>query len=143
MYSGYKCGTRKSQSCFSRGGGSYCECKGHDASRKSLNAWRYCTESTKSIHRTALYRQCNLPETRRTTFFLFFFFFASFASIYSSRRHLTPSWDRPHLAHAPTYKNFICLPYAIISILVYYIFSPDIRSVFFFFYTNDYANVNG
>lgn len=136
----------ENRSCVFHAGGRIANIRVTMHREKGLNAGvtSHCTESTKSIHGTALYQQCNLPATRRTTFFPFsssFSFFAFFAaSIYSSRRHLTPSWDRPHLVHASTYKNFICLAHAIISMLVYYIFLLE-YALFFFFFTNSYSNV--
>lgn len=74
MYGGYKRGRRKSQPCFSRGG-HIANIRATVHRERGLNAGvtGHCTESTKSIHGTVLYRQCNLPETRRTTFFLFLF----------------------------------------------------------------------
>jgi len=117
---------------FTRGG-SYCECKGHDASRKSLNAWRYCTESTKSIHRTALYRQCNLPETRRTLFsFSFSFLLLSLLFILhegiSRRREI----DRILRTLLPIKISFAC--HTPLYRYLFITFFPQIYALFFFFF---------
>jgi len=66
---------------------------GRYAWRKGLSTGiaGHCTESMKSVHGTALYRQCNLPDATYLLFSSVPLFAFSAASIYSSRRRLTPS----------------------------------------------------
>lgn len=124
--------------------GSHREYKGHDASgRRGLMlallatapraARRAFTERRYTGNAICPRRDVPLFFPSFFSFFLFAFFASFAASIYSSRRHLTPSWDRPHLARASTYKNFICLAYAILyRCLFITLFPADIRFVFYF-----------
>lgn len=76
MYGGCKCGRKKSQSCFSRGGRiANIRVTMHRERGLMLALLATAPRARKAFTEQRYTKQCNLPETRRTTFFPFLFSF--------------------------------------------------------------------